>query len=79
MTIFLFNALALTGETMALYVVKTVLELTREEAAEIALRFSEILENPDVTTISLFFNRERIRTTNQWKHQPEAHPFIAVE
>jgi hypothetical protein len=39
---------------MALYVVKTVLELTREEAAEIALRFPELLENPDVTKISLF-------------------------
>jgi len=64
---------------MALYVAKTVLELTREEAAEIALRFPELLENPAVTKISLFFNRERIRTTDRWKHQPEAHPFIAVE
>ena len=64
---------------MALYVVKTVLDLTREEAVEIVTRFSELLEDPDVTKIGLFFNRERFRTTDCWKHQPEAHSFIAVE
>ncbi len=58
---------------------KTSISLTREEAQEIVESFQEILQEPVVAKIVLFFDTHRL-TTVPWLPLPsEVHPFIAVE
>lgn len=65
---------------VATNVTKTALALTREEADEVVKHFTEILEDPKVTTIALVFDPTRFVTSNRWAERDDVEcPFIAVE
>jgi len=56
---------------------KVFLDLTREDAREIAQSFKELLDDPRVSSVALYFNPDRF-TTRLHTPRPNVHPFIAV-